>query len=88
MARDLREACDRGKIKPRATTHDLRRTFGSRLVQAGVDILHVARLMGISVLVASRVYGQTSDASYRAAVNKLPKMPRLTRHTIGTIGRK
>lgn len=72
--RDMRAACIKARIDPPATTHDLRRTFGSWLVQAGVDVHHVARLMGNTYNMVARVYGQTSDASYAAAVNKLPKV--------------
>lgn len=82
VAKHLREACDAAGIA-RATTHDLRRTFGSWLVQGGVDILHVARLLGNSPAVAARVYGQTTDASYAAAIARLPSVskrkPRPTR---------
>jgi integrase len=71
---DMRLACKLAGIDPPATTHDLRRTFGSWLVQGGVDIHHVARLMGNTYNMAARVYGQTSDASYAAAVSKLPPL--------------
>jgi integrase len=75
--RDLKEACKRAKIDPPATTHDLRRTFGSWLVQAGVDLHHVARLMGNTPGMVARVYGQTSDASYSAAIAHLPRLKRI-----------
>jgi integrase len=71
--RDLRRACIGAKLG-RVSTHDLRRTFGSWLVQAGVDILHVAKLMGNSPAMVARVYGQTSDASYAKAINALPAL--------------
>jgi integrase len=77
----LRDACDAAEIKPRATTHDLRRTFGSWMVQAGVDLHHVARLMGNTAAMVSRVYGQTSDASYTAAIRSLPKLARVRKVT-------
>lgn len=75
VAKHLRDACDAAGIKPRATTTDLRRTFGSWLVQAGVDLFHVSRLMGhSSTTMVARVYGQLSDASFAAAVSKLPPL--------------
>jgi integrase len=74
---DLRAACDRAGIRPRATTHDLRRTFGSWLVQAGVDILHVARLMGNSPTMVAKVYGQTTDKAYADAIKKLPRLSQM-----------
>lgn len=67
------KACLRAKPKlPHTTPNDLRRTFGSWLVQAGVDLLHVARLMGNSPDMVARVYGQHSRASLSAAIGKLP----------------
>ncbi len=74
---DLRKACAAAAIKPAATTHDLRRTFGSWLVQAGVDILHVARLMGNSPAMVARVYGQTTDEAYAAAIKRLPGLSQI-----------
>jgi integrase len=73
--RDLGWTCARAGI-PRVSTHDFRRTFGSWLVQAGVDLHHVARLMGNTPAMVARVYGQTSAASYAAAINTLPRMRR------------
>lgn len=73
--RDIKWACTRAGIAP-ISTHDLRRTFGSWLVQAGVDLHHVARLLGNTPAMVARVYGQTSDASYSAAINTLPKLRR------------
>lgn len=70
----LKAACKRAGIDPPISTHDLRRTFGSWLVQAGVDLHHVARLMGNTFNMVSRVYGQTSDESYATAIHRLPKV--------------
>lgn len=42
---DLRAACKRAGIE-RVTPHTFRHTFGSWLVQAGVDTLVVGRLTG------------------------------------------
>lgn len=68
----LRETCDKLKM-PRATPTDLRRTFGSWLKQAGVDSLHVAKMMGhSSTTMVDRVYGQLSTASYAAAMARMP----------------
>lgn len=61
------------KITP-LTPNDLRRTFASWLVQAGVPLLVVARLLGHnSTRMVERVYGIVSDAAYRDAIAKLPR---------------
>ena len=67
----MKQACLRAGL-PHTTPNDLRRTFGSWLVQNGVDLLHVARLMGNSPAMVARVYGQHSRASLAAAINMLP----------------
>jgi integrase len=69
----LSRTCKRLKL-PHTSTNDLRRTFGSWLIQAGVDVVHVARLMGNSVEMVAKVYGQHSRASLQAAIDKLPAL--------------
>lgn len=78
--RDIKWACKRAGID-NISTHDLRRTFGSWLVQNGVDLHHVAKLLGNTPAMVAKVYGQTSDASYSRAINTLPKLqkPRAAR---------
>lgn len=83
----LRKRCHKLKL-PHTSTNDLRRTFGSWLVQEGVDIVHVARLMGNTVEVAARVYGQHSRESLRAAIDRLPGASPKAWHTPGTASRK
>ena len=54
------------------SANDLRRTFASWLLEAGVDPLTVARLLGHSTTrMVERVYGQISDARYKAAMEQL-----------------
>ncbi len=56
---------------PKLTPNDLRRTFASWLVQAGVPLLVVARLLGhSSTRMVERVYGHLSQASYRDAIDR------------------
>lgn len=69
----LRKTCKRLGL-PKTSTNDLRRTFGSWLIQDGVDVVHVARLMGNSVAMVARVYGMHSRASLQAAIDRLPEL--------------
>lgn len=72
IGRDLPDACLRAKV-PRATPNDLRRTFASWLVQAGVSLYVVSRLLGHkSTRMVELVYGQLDDATLDAAIAKLP----------------
>jgi len=58
---------------PRLSPNDLRRTFTSWLKQAGVDSLAVAHLLGhTSTRMVEAVYGRLTEATYRAAISKLP----------------
>lgn len=65
--RGLRAACRRAGV-PELTTNDLRRSFASALVQAGVPFDLAAKLMGHgSTKMLTLVYGQL-DASHLAAL--------------------
>lgn len=65
--RGLRAACRRASV-PELTTNDLRRSFASALVQAGVPFDLAAKLMGHgSTKMLTMVYGQL-DASHLAAL--------------------
>ena len=58
---------------PRVTPNDLRRTFASWLVQAGVSLYVVSRLLGHkSTRMVEMVYGQLDDATLANAIGKLP----------------
>ena len=60
------------------TSNDLRRTFASWLVQEGVDVLTVARLMGhTTTRMVELVYAQLRADNYRDAIAKLPTARRL-----------
>lgn len=70
----MRKWCTRAGIEP-CTLTDLRRTFGSWMKQAGADSKRVADLMGhVNTQMVDRVYGQLNAASYRDAVDMLPRL--------------
>jgi integrase len=74
IRRDLTKACERAGI-PRVSPNDLRRTYASWLVNAGVPLQQVARLLGHkSTRMVDLVYGKLSDATLAAAVQKLPAL--------------
>jgi integrase len=72
IRRDLPNACRRAGV-PRVTPNDLRRTFASWLVQAGVSNLIVSRLLGhSSTRMVDLVYGQLDEATLSRAIANLP----------------
>lgn len=72
VVRDLEAACKRAGID-KASPNDLRRTYGSWLVQAGVPLAVARRLMGhASVKMLDMVYGQVDQKTLANAVALLP----------------
>jgi integrase len=51
--------------------HDLRHSFASRLVMAGVDIVTVQELMGHKSIIMTRRYSHPTPEHKKQAVNKL-----------------
>jgi integrase len=72
VRRDLAGYADAARV-PKFTPNDLRRTYASWLVQAGVPHLTVSHLMGhSSTRMVEKVYGRLTPAIYTAAVANLP----------------
>lgn len=73
--RDLRVAA---RVEP-FTPHDLRRSFGTHLLDAGADILMVQNLMGHANLSTTAIYDRRGERGKRKAVDHLPKIKIPTR---------
>lgn len=70
LHRDLHRACARAGIDP-CGPNDLRRTFATMLISAGVDRDVVRRLMGhTTTLLVDRVYGQPTTEALRELAEK------------------
>lgn len=71
VRRDLHAACVRADV-PKVSPNDLRRTFGSWLVQKGHPLLTIAGLMGhSSTRMLELVYGKPSSKNYEDAIASL-----------------
>ena len=57
----------------RIVFHSLRHSAASRMVQAGVDLYVVQKLLGHSVITVTEKYAHLSDESLRAAVKKMER---------------
>jgi integrase len=63
-------ACREGGITD-FTFHDLRHTFGTRLADAGVDVVKIKELMGHSSIVTTMRYIHATDKGKRGAITVL-----------------
>lgn len=62
---------------------DLRRTFASRMCQAGVPEFHTIKLMGHkSSKMVREVYAQLSPGTYEEAITRLDALPYLRRDNV------
>lgn len=73
-------ACKRADVK-NLTLHDLRRTFATRLLNAGTDIITVQHLLGHTSVTTTQIYTMTNQEQKRLAVSLLdsPNQPELAR---------
>ena len=67
---DFNNALKRSAIK-RFTFHDLRHSFGSRLVESGVDLVTIQKLMGHKTIKTTMRYLHPTTKMHRNAVEKL-----------------
>ncbi len=74
----LNEGVDNPKLK--ASFHCLRHTYASRLVQAGVDLYRVQRLLGHSTPVMTARYSKLADSDLKAAVEKMEQKNEIDRN--------
>jgi len=61
----------RAKLNPRLNFHSLRHTFASWLVQRGVSIYEVSKLLGHSDIKVTEIYSHLRTEDLRASVEKL-----------------
>ncbi|MAG36564.1 MAG: site-specific integrase, partial [Dehalococcoidia bacterium] len=69
VSRQLKAALEDAGLPRTIRFHDLRHTFGSRMIEAGVDVATVGALMGHgSPRVTLEVYAHVLPGSMRAAI--------------------
>jgi len=66
----LRKACDHSKVSKRVTPHMLRHTAATLLLEEGVDIRVVQRLLGHQSISTTEIYTHVSDQSLRKALTR------------------
>ena len=79
VSRQMRAGCEAAEIKPPAVFHDLRRTYGSLLLNERVASDAIQELLGHADLrMTRRAYAHLSDATLFKAVRKLPSFAEST----------
>jgi len=71
VTRVVREAAERAGIRKKVTPKTLRHSFATHLMDRGVDVAHISKLMGHAGPVESGVYLHVLPGRTRAAVEKL-----------------
>ena len=69
--REWAPAVEAAGVKKPATPYDLRDTFASNALHAGVTVFELARVMGTSVRMIERHYGALVDGAHAAIVERL-----------------
>jgi site-specific recombinase XerD len=70
IRRLLRSLAKRAGLTRRVTPHMLRHTAATQLLEAGVDIRFVQRLLGHSSIVTTQIYAEVRDASLKSVLEK------------------
>jgi len=71
IRKSFERACERAKITGLNLPHDLRRTFATRLLEKGVDIVTVSQLLGHTSITTTQIYCVSSPRSKHDAVAML-----------------
>lgn len=78
MRSRLAKAAEAAGISQRVTPHMLRHTAATQLIEAGVDIRYIQRLLGHASLSTTEIYTHVSDRALRRVVSDADILGRLT----------
>ncbi|MGB0697722.1 MAG: tyrosine-type recombinase/integrase [Rhodospirillaceae bacterium] len=68
LRRRLSSLAKRSNVSRRVTPHMIRHTAATQLIEAGVDIRFVQKLLGHASIATTQIYTQVSDSSLRTAL--------------------
>jgi site-specific recombinase XerD len=71
----FRQAADAAGIQQRVTLHGLRHAFATHLLEDGVDLLTIQRLLGHADLKTTAIYAQVRTDRIRATKSPLANLP-------------
>ena len=79
VRRRLATLAKRASITRHVTPHMLRHTAATQLIEAGVDIRFVQKLLGHASIATTQIYTQVSDSSLRATLEQADTLGRIRR---------
>jgi integrase/recombinase XerD len=79
MRSRLRKVARDAGLSDKVTPHMLRHTAATQLIEAGVDIRYIQRLLGHASLSTTEIYTHVSDRALRRVVSKADVVGRLVR---------
>lgn len=79
----IHRASIRAGIKVNVTTHTIRRTFATHLLDGGMDVLHIARLMGHASIITTQYY-ILLESKHKKRTYELHPRERITEQEIST----
>lgn len=77
LRRRLGALAKRANVSRRVTPHMLRHTAATQLIEAGVDIRFVQKLLGHASIATTQIYTQVSDSSLRSTLEKANTLERI-----------
>ncbi len=77
LRRRLVSLAKRARIERRVTPHMLRHTAATQLIEAGVDIRFVQKLLGHASIATTQIYTQVSDSSLRDTMVRADTLARV-----------
>lgn len=83
IRRLLAALAERAGITRRVTPHMLRHTAATQLIEAGVDIRFVQKLLGHASIATTQIYTQVSDSSLRATLERANTVERVRKGRAG-----
>lgn len=78
MRERLAKAAEAADLQMHVTPHILRHTAATQLIEAGVDIRYIQRLLGHASLSTTEIYTHVSDTALRRVVSDADVLGRLT----------
>lgn len=73
----IRRTGERAKLKRRITPHMLRHSAATHLLESGVDIRYVQKLLGHQSITTTQIYTHVSDSKLKSVISKSHPMGRL-----------